>query len=96
MDYLLKENLIEAAEAKGELFKSLLSSHDKIKEVRGMGLMLGAVLKEETAQQITSALLEAGVIVNAVMPDVIRITPPLVITEAQIRSAVEKFNAALN
>lgn len=88
-EFYEKENLLEAAQKKGEYFTSLLSKLDYVKEVRGLGLMLGVVLKTEIAKEVAKKALENGLIVNAALPDVLRIVPPLVITEAQMQKAVE-------
>jgi acetylornithine/N-succinyldiaminopimelate aminotransferase len=88
-EFFEKEKLLAAAVKKGEYFKSLLLKLEIVKEVRGIGLMIGAVLHKENAKEIVKACLEKGLILNAALPDVIRIVPPLVITETQIQKAVE-------
>jgi len=83
----LKENLAEKAIAKGELFKSLLI-HSKIKEVRGRGLMLAAEMESfEILKQTIDACIEKGVITDWFLfcDNSMRLAPPLIITEEQIR-----------
>ena len=52
--------------------------------VRGRGLLLGIALTAPEAKVVETAAREAGFLVNAAAPDLIRLAPPLVITEAQI------------
>ncbi len=56
--------------------------------VRGEGLLLAAVLTAEVAPAACRAALEAGLIVNAPRPDVLRFAPSLLVTEAEIDRAV--------
>ncbi|WNM34045.1 acetylornithine transaminase [Streptomyces sp. Li-HN-5-11] len=51
--------------------------HPLISHVRGAGLLLGIVLTGPHAQQVQQAAQEAGFLVNAPAPDVIRLMPPL-------------------
>jgi acetylornithine aminotransferase len=66
-------------------------SHPLIKEVRGSGLWLGIALTAEKAADLTAAARERGFLVNPVQPDVVRIAPPLILTEAE----AAEFLAAL-
>ena len=52
--------------------------------IRGEGLLLGIVLARPVAAQVAAEALEAGYIVNAVAPDVVRLAPPLIVTEEQV------------
>ena len=85
----LDEHLHEGAHAKGELFKSLLK-HPKIKEVRGLGLMLAAEMEsfEQLKKAIDACILE-GVVIDWFLfcDNSMRLAPPLTITEEQIRHA---------
>ncbi|MFD7311603.1 acetylornithine transaminase [Promicromonospora sp. NPDC059942] len=62
-----------------------------VKEVRGRGLLLAVVLNEPVAPQVAAAALEAGLIVNAVAPDAIRLAPPLILTAEQATEAARFF-----
>ncbi|MEU8579899.1 acetylornithine transaminase [Streptomyces abikoensis] len=55
--------------------------HPLVDHVRGTGLLLGIVLGEPLAPKVRQAAQEAGLLVNAVAPDVVRLAPPLIITE---------------
>lgn len=83
----LGEYLVERVEAIG---------HPAIDHVRGMGLLRGIVLTDDRAVGTVAHLLEAGIIVNAPRPGVIRVAPPLVATRADIDALVDALPAALD
>ena len=65
--------------------------HPLVDHVRGRGLLQGVVLTAPAAKAAETAARDAGFLVNAAAPDVVRLAPPLIITDAQIDS----FLAAL-
>lgn len=67
-----------------------------VDHVRGRGLMLGVVLTEPVAKDAVRVGLNHGVILNAPTDNVIRLTPPLVITEEELARAVGAIEATLN
>jgi acetylornithine/N-succinyldiaminopimelate aminotransferase len=95
-----QQGLIDnAARVGAHLQRSLLTLRDAgkpVESVRGRGLMVAAVLSEDIAPRVARAGLETGVIVNAVGQRVLRMVPPLVITEAQADEAVRRLGAALD
>jgi acetylornithine aminotransferase len=56
--------------------------------VRGAGLLLAAQLAEPTAKETAAAALEAGLLVNAVRPDAVRVAPPLLVSAEEIDAAL--------
>jgi len=90
---LASENLVRHAEVLGKSLRHGIEAlgHPLIDHVRGRGLLCGVVLTAPRAKDAESAAREAGFLVNAAAPDVIRLAPPLIITEAQI----DGFVAAL-
>ncbi len=90
LDILEREALPERATTLGafalERLRSLRSP--LIREVRGKGLMLGIELHRR-AQPYLEALLERGVLALPAGPNVIRLLPPLVITEEQLARALD-------
>ncbi|QIS11207.1 acetylornithine transaminase [Nocardia arthritidis] len=58
--------------------------HPLVDHVRGAGLLLGIVLADEVSAQVEAQAREAGYLVNAPKPNVIRLAPPLVLTETQV------------
>jgi len=69
---------------------------DKIKEVRGRGLIVGAVLNEATAADVMTSIREqSDVIVCVAGPDVVRFLPPLIVEKSHIDEAVAAFEKAI-
>ncbi|HIT76282.1 MAG TPA: acetylornithine transaminase [Candidatus Avipropionibacterium avicola] len=55
-----------------------------VSEVRGSGLLRGVVLAEPVAAQIADRALAEGFVINAPRPNVLRLAPPLVLSDAQL------------
>ena len=64
--------------------RSLASAIRLITGVRGRGLLRAVTLAEPVAPAVADAALDAGFIINAPRPDVLRLAPPLIITAAQL------------
>ncbi len=60
--------------------------HPLVDHVRGTGLLLGIVLGEPLAPMVQQAAQEAGLLVNAVAPDVVRLAPPLIVTDDEVET----------
>ncbi|MEU2258275.1 acetylornithine transaminase [Nocardia xishanensis] len=60
-----------------------LLEHPLIDHVRGAGLLLGVVLTQDVSAHVEARAREAGYLVNAPKPNIIRLAPPLVLTETQ-------------
>ncbi len=91
LNVLLDEGMIANAARMGAMFKELLV-HDRIKEVRGEGLMLAVDLGDaDLVQRVVMGALEQGVLGFWFLscPSAFRIAPPLMITEDQVREAVQ-------
>ena len=80
---------------KGEKLAASVAALAGVQEVRGRGLMLGVVLDRPVAKDVVAKGLERGVIVNAPSTSVVRLTPPLIITDNDIDAAVERIALAL-
>lgn len=92
---VLEENLSENAQMMGELFRHELSTISKnplIKEIRGKGLLNAIEINDtpesKTAWNICLSLAENGLLAKPTHGNIIRLAPPLVINEAQIKEAV--------
>ena len=88
-----QDGLLDAAQELGDRLRRGIEdlAHPLVQQVRGLGLWLGVVLAEPVAVAAESAARDAGFLVNAAAPDVLRLAPPLVVTEQQ----VDAFTAAL-
>jgi acetylornithine/N-succinyldiaminopimelate aminotransferase len=70
--------------------------HPTITGVRGRGLLRAVTLAAPVAPAVADAALDAGFIVNAPRPDVLRLAPPLVVTAAQLDTFVAALPALLD
>jgi acetylornithine/N-succinyldiaminopimelate aminotransferase len=91
------EPMQDSIAERGEYFLNKLKEleSDKIKEVRGIGLMLGIELKEEIFNLRDKAQAE-GVLLNIVKGRVIRFLPALNITEEEINKLISKLKKILS
>ncbi len=97
LEVIEKEGLVENARNLGAYFLQELRNIEspKIREVRGLGLMLGIELKEKAGPYV-QALMEKGVIVLLAGATVIRLLPPLVIARPQIDTVVDALKGVLS
>jgi acetylornithine/LysW-gamma-L-lysine aminotransferase len=98
IDVLVEEKLADRAAVLGKYFKEKLeqlqAKYRVVKEVRGLGLMLGMELRYDVLKVILKAL-DNGVLVLDAGRTVLRFLPPLVIEKAQIDKALSVLDAAL-
>jgi len=92
------EGLLDASRRLGAHLRAGLEGlhHPLISHVRGLGLWLGIVLTEPIAAAAEQAARDAGFLVNAAAPDVLRLAPPLVVTEQQLDAFVAALPAVLS
>lgn len=92
LDFIAKNNLPARAREKGEMLKAglskIASGHRLVKEVRGMGMMLGMQTRVDILSQLQSAQAK-GVIFAYSGRDTFRLLPALVMPEAEISRGVE-------
>lgn len=91
-----EENLPAEAARKGEWLIERLRSlpHRRIREVRGRGLMVGLELRDRVAPHL-AALQERGVLALPAGPSVLRLLPPLVISDAELEQVVQAVDEVL-
>jgi acetylornithine/N-succinyldiaminopimelate aminotransferase len=70
--------------------------HPLVDHVRGAGLLLGIVLTENVGPATAVAAREAGFIINAPAPDVLRLAPPLILTTEQADSFITALPGILD
>jgi ornithine--oxo-acid transaminase len=96
---LVEENLVERAAEMGETLMAGLQKIESphIKQIRGLGLWIGIVLKPEAggARRFCEALMEEGLLCKETHWNVIRLAPPLVITRQEIDWALERLRNVL-
>lgn len=98
IEVLMEEKLYEKAEAMGKYFKGRLeelqSRHSIIREVRGLGLMIGVELRFDVLNIIIKSL-NRGVLIIDAGRNVLRFLPPLVISAEQIDHVVAVLDAVI-
>ena len=94
LEVVKEEKLAENAERLGKIFREEFESiqSDMIELVRGKGLLNAVVIRNKngkTAWDVCVAMAERGVLAKPTHGNIIRFAPPLVITEEQLREAME-------
>lgn len=98
IEVLLEQNLTEQVETKGKLFNELLV-HSKIKSKNRAGLMMALQFENfEQNKRIIDRCIENGVLTDWFLfaPNCMRIAPPLIITEEEVRAAGKIIIDAIN
>jgi acetylornithine/N-succinyldiaminopimelate aminotransferase len=97
LDTVERDDLLASVQAVGGRLAAGLGaiSSPLVRGVRGSGLWRALVLGRPVAAQVEAAARRAGILVNAVQPDAIRIAPPLVLSAAEADQAVAALAVAL-
>jgi len=96
LDTIVADDLLARAKHLGERLRTGIEGLPGVAEVRGSGALLGVVLTDTVAKSAEAALAEAGFLVNAVAPGVLRLAPPLVLTDEQTDAFLAALPAALD
>ena len=96
---LLDDDFLAGVREMGEYFRVQLRALGEthpgvIKEVRGMGLMIGCELTG-SSKAVAAELLKQGVLINSIGEHVLRLVPPLVISKAEIDEFIPQLEVAL-
>ncbi|WP_431960518.1 acetylornithine transaminase [Actinacidiphila sp. bgisy160] len=86
LDTIAQEGLLENVKRQGEKLRRGVEAlhHPLVDHVRGAGLLLGIVLTEPLSAQVQKAAQDAGLLVNAAVPDTVRLAPPLILGDAEV------------
>ncbi len=99
IEIIEQENLLENAARVGAYLQARLrelqASGAPIREVRGRGLMVGVELTQPIARAVFQKALERRLILNAIGETILRIVPPLIITESDVDEAIEVLEAVM-
>ncbi|GAC85716.1 acetylornithine/succinyldiaminopimelate aminotransferase [Gordonia paraffinivorans NBRC 108238] len=92
------EGLVDHVAAVGKSIAAGIEDlhHPLVSHVRGAGLLLGVVLTEPVSAHVDAAARDAGFLINAPAPDVLRLAPPLIVTEEQAESFVQALPGILD
>jgi acetylornithine/N-succinyldiaminopimelate aminotransferase len=95
---IANEGLLDNVKRVGERLRRGIEAlgHPLVSGVRGAGLLLGIVLTDDVAGPVAASLRDAGFLVNAVQPGVIRLAPPLILTADQADALIAALPAALD
>ncbi|WP_375472891.1 aspartate aminotransferase family protein [uncultured Nostoc sp.] len=100
---LEQENILQNVQDRGEQLRSGLRAiatkyPQHVGEVRGWGLINGLELRADiqiTAADIVNAVIKEGVLLVPAGPKVVRFVPPLIVTEAEVNTALEAVDRAI-
>jgi acetylornithine aminotransferase len=92
IDTIKEEGLLANASRVGGVIQESLKAQfgSSVVDIRGMGLMIGIELGQPCGELVRQAL-EAGLVINVTADNVIRLLPPLVMSEAEGRMVVERL-----
>ena len=97
--YIIDNNVPAMAKKMGEYLErglsSLKSNHEFISEVRGIGLLWAVQFSSDMSPAVISACNEAGLLLNPLRPNAVRLMPPLTVTEQEIDEAMKRLGTAL-
>jgi acetylornithine aminotransferase len=96
LEVIEREGLLARVPVVSDRLRSIVTGSTLVDHVRGRGLLLGVVLRAAVAADVEAAARHQGLIVNAVAPDVIRMAPPLVLTDDDLDWVAERWPLALS
>ncbi|GHH75578.1 acetylornithine aminotransferase [Streptomyces sulfonofaciens] len=105
LDTIAADGLLENAKRAGERLRDGVENasgadgtgrHPLVSHVRGAGLLLGIVLTEPVAPQVQQAAQDAGLLVNAPAPDVVRLMPPLTLRDEEVDAFLRALPGVLD
>ncbi len=99
LDTLEADNLIERAAELGERMleglNAALHGNNRIKEIRGKGLMIAVELSDSCGDLVGKGL-EAGILLNVTQDTIVRLLPPLTLSDAEADEIVAKVALLIN
>jgi acetylornithine/N-succinyldiaminopimelate aminotransferase len=102
IDIVDTPEVLEGVKARHQLFvnglKAINEKYHVFKDIRGMGLLMGAEVKDELAghaKDFVAASAEAGLMVLVAGPNVVRFAPSLIIPEEDIQEGLARFEQAV-
>ena len=95
IEFIESKKILAKVEKQGAHLMQELALIPGVKEVRGAGLLLGIELESLKASDVSDAMRNAGVLVNAANATTIRIAPALIVTDAQINKFISLFRKVI-
>jgi predicted acetylornithine/succinylornithine family transaminase len=98
--YVLEKDISGQAARAGEMLgRKLFELEDRfdfVSVVRGKGMLWGVEFRRDMAEEVTLACLEQGLVVNNVRPNVLRLSPPLTISDAELEQGLAVLERVLS
>ena len=95
IEFIESKGILSKVEKQGAHLVQEIAIIPGVKEVRGAGLLLGIELESLKASDVSDAMREAGVLVNAANATTIRIAPALIVSDAQITKFISIFRKVI-
>jgi acetylornithine aminotransferase len=95
IEFIESKKILGKVEKQGAHLIQELALIPGVKEVRGAGLLLGIELESLKASDVSDAMRNSGVLVNAANATTIRIAPPLIVSDAQITKFISIFRKVI-
>jgi len=96
IEFIETRDILSKVQKQGEHLIQELALIPGVKEVRGAGLLIGIELESLKASDVSDAMREAGVLVNAANSTTIRIAPALIVTDTQITKFISIFRKVIS
>jgi acetylornithine/N-succinyldiaminopimelate aminotransferase len=96
IETLEKKSILERVSAIGVELMAEIALIDGVKSVRGAGLLIGIEFSEPIAKKVAEACQENGLLVNGNSETVIRIAPPLIISDREIKEFLKIFVTSID
>lgn len=91
IEVIEEENLLEQVKRLGQQLREGLEAHPQVVATHGAGLLIGIELAEARSQQIVTAGMDAGVIMNNPTPTRVRLAPPFILTQTEVAEFLDKW-----
>jgi acetylornithine/N-succinyldiaminopimelate aminotransferase len=92
LDTIGEDQLLANAERVGNAMRKALNDAlaGRVADIRGMGLMIGVELRQPCGELVKQAL-DAGLVINVTAENVVRMLPPLIMSEAEGRQVIDRL-----
>jgi acetylornithine aminotransferase len=98
LDTIAADGILDNVKRQGEKLRRGVEAlrHPLVDHVRGAGLLIGIVLTEPLAVQVQQAAQDAGILLNAAVPGVVRLAPPLVVGDEETDAFLQALPGVLD
>ncbi|MFP6650803.1 MAG: aspartate aminotransferase family protein [Dehalococcoidia bacterium] len=97
--YILDNDVVDNAATVGAYLgqglNDLMSRYDFITEVRGMGCLWAMLFDSDITPAVVGACNDAGILLNPLRPNAVRLMPPLTVTKGEIDEALERLETGI-